>query len=291
VAIATPSESGELTVVTSKSPVYSHRPVVDALGVAVRRVAETGVGVQARVSVEKHRFVVTTSPLGRRRKLGAVAWVRPVDQPLQPDERAAVNAIVDRLAIAADLLNLRAEAARKNSKLQAIIKIASVVREGGDRAGLGARFLQRLAEIIDADAAAMGRVDGSEFVVEGAYARGGAHAKPGDRFPLGGHFVASSVETGEAIGTTVLVTPKLPPRIKAPLSKMRRGIAVPLTVDGHVDHVIVLLRTTDRPFEDGDVLVAQAVSSVALLALNVGGVDPLARGSRPGVARRTSPRL
>ena len=291
VAIATPGESAELAVVSSKSPVHDQRPVVDALGLAVRRVAETGVGVQARVAVEKQRFVVSASPLGRRRKLGAVAWVRPHDQALTPDQRTAVNGIVDRLAIAVDLLNVRAEAARKTSRLQAIIKIASVVREGGDRAGLSARFLQRLTEIINADAAAIGRVDGSDFVVEAAYAQGGAHAKPGDRFPLAGQFVSSSVESGEATGTTVLVTQKLPPHIKMPLSKMRRGIAVPLTVDGHVDHVIILLRTSYRPFEDGDVLVAQAVSSVALLALSVGGGDLQVSGSGPRAARRRSSRL
>ena len=288
VVIATPPETGAQAVVSSNAPAHGHGPVDEALGLAVRRVADTGVGVQARVTVEGQRFVVSASPLSRRQKLGAVAWVRPKDQPFTPDQRTAVNRIVDRLAIAADLLNLRAEAARKASKLQAITRIASVVREGGDHSGLGVRFLQRLTEIIDADAAAIGLVDGSDFVVEAAYARGGAHAKAGDRFPLAGQFVSTTVETGEATGTTVFGTPQLPPRVKVPLSKMRRGIAVPLTVDGHVDHVIILLRTTDRPFEDGDVLVAQAVSSVALVALSVGGGDPQVSGSRPDPARRAS---
>jgi PAS domain S-box-containing protein len=273
--VAIPGRGEERALVTMSSEVAPGRDrrIAAALRQAIRSAGARGAGVDAAVTSGARRFIVSALPLSPLKTLGAVAWVRPVGVSMSSATRTLLNSVVDRLAIAAELLGVRDDAARKTSKLHAITSVAAVVREGAGDARLGVRFLRRLTEIIEADGAAIGRIDGGDFVVEAAYAASGAHARPGDRFPLAGQYVSDSVATGSATHTTTIGTPGLPGPIRRSLSRMKRAISVPLLVDGRVEHVITLLRRSDRPFEEGDVLVAQAVSSVALLALSVGDPD------------------
>jgi GAF domain-containing protein len=68
-------------------------------------------------------------------------------------------------------------------------------------------------------------------------------------------------------------TQGLPRTIKKALAPMRHALSVPLVLDGHVKGVIALLRTSEMPFDEEDVLLVQTVSSVALLAVTLSRRD------------------
>ncbi|MGH7762892.1 MAG: MerR family transcriptional regulator [Candidatus Dormibacteraceae bacterium] len=269
VAIAALQDWTEDVVVASSQP--RGNPLTDSLREGIRRAAAARVSSDAIVAAEGQQFGLTSAALSGERRLGAVAWWRRLDRPLSLLERGAVEMTVDRLAVAAELIQTQADAARRAGSLVAIAKVAAVVGETGDRSSLEVRFLRRLTEILEADSAAIGRVDGSDFVIEASYAKGGSCAEPGDRFALAGEFVSTSIHTGEATGTATLGSANFPAPVRRSLISMKRGLAIPLKVGGKIAHVITLLRKADRPFDEGDVIIAQAVSSVALLALALAG--------------------
>jgi PAS domain S-box-containing protein len=246
-----------------------------AVGGLIRVAAGRGAPAQTKVASGGHSFEVTAIPLipgdgvSSDGKLGAIAWRRPRGDPLSREQRQAVDYFVPRLASAAELLHLRAQAARRAARLEAVVAATSVVRDAGVHSGLGYRFLERLAEALGADGAAIGRVVGSDFILEEAYAPGGASAKPGDRFPVSGHFVSESVRTGEPTATSRLSTAGLPRTIQKALTPMRHGLSVPLVLEKQVVGVIALLRTSETPFDEEDVVMVQTVSSVALLAVTL----------------------
>jgi GAF domain-containing protein len=245
------------------------------VGGLIRVAAGRGAPAQTKVAIGGHSFEVTAIPLipgdgvSSDSKLGAIAWRRPRGDPLGREQRQAVDYLVPRLASAAELLHLRAQAARRAARLEAVVAATSVVRDAGVHSGLGYRFLERLAEALGADGAAIGRVVGSDFILEEAYAPGGASAKPGDRFPVSGHFVSESVRTGEPTATSRLSTAGLPRTIQKALTPMRHGLSVPLVLEKQVVGVIALLRTSETPFDEEDVQMVQTVSSVALLAVTL----------------------
>ena len=270
IAVAPPPESrGGLTVVPG--PARRREPVAEQIAETVRRAAATGESTEVRIAAPRRQLVVTAVPLSTRRRLGVLAWSRPIDRPLTPEQRGIVEAFSARLRAAAELFQARAEAARKTSRLAAVIKAASVVRLPAGRPGLGFQFLRRLADIMHADGAAIGRVEGSDYVVEEAYARGGAHAKPGDRFPLQGAFVSDSVRTGQSTTTERVGSPHLPEAVRKPLARMKHAFAVPIRLHGRLKHVVTLLRADDRPFSEEDVSLVQTLAEVALLSVTVGG--------------------
>ncbi|HSS92905.1 MAG TPA: PAS domain-containing protein [Candidatus Dormibacteraeota bacterium] len=249
------------------------------VGTAIGRAVDGGIPVEIRMASGSQSFDVTAIPLmpsdgfGTEHKLGAIAWRRPPADPLGLAQRHAIDYFLPRLAVATEILQLRAEAARKAARLEAVVAATSVVRNPGDQTGFGFRFLKRLAEALGADGAAIGRVEGSDFVLEEAYAPRGASAKPGDRFPVSGHFVSESVRTGEPTATSHLSTEGLPRTIKKALTPMRHALSVPLMLDGQVKGVIALLRTSETPFDQEDVVLVQTVSSVALLAVTLSRRD------------------
>jgi PAS domain-containing protein len=241
---------------------------------ALREVIASGSSTQAHFTIHGRINNLTATPLTSRQPLGVLVWVEPAHEALRPERKSAINAFVARLALATELLQLRAESNRTASRLDGVVTAASVVRDSSGPTGLGARFLKELSKIVNADGAAIGQVVGSEFVVEAAYARGGAHARPGDSFPLSGQFVSTSLKTGKPTGTTELGNSGLPGTIRNALAPMRHGLSVPLVFMGRVTHVITLLRTADRPFVAEDARLVRALSGTALLAVNAGSEAP-----------------
>jgi PAS domain-containing protein len=228
--------------------------------------------------------VVTATPFSVKQRLGVLVWSRPANELAIASQRRAVEAFVARLALATELLHARAASDREASRLKAVVTAASVVRDSGGTTGLGTKFLMRLARAVDADGVAIGAIDGSDFVVEAAYARGGLHAKVGERYPLTGQFVSESLQTHKPTGSDVLGGPQLRSPVREAVAAMSHGLSVPLVFMGRVTHVLTLLRKADRPFSQEDARLVQALSGTALLAISLARE----RTHRRGGARRPS---
>jgi PAS domain-containing protein len=213
--------------------------------------------------------LVTATPFSLKQKLGVLVWSRPPSDLPTSDQRKVIEAFVARLAVATELLHVRSASERETSRFSAAVSAASVVSDSGELTGLGTRFLTRLARLTDSDGVAIGKIDGSDFVVEAAYARGGLHAKVGERYPLSGQFVSSSLQTQEPTGGRDLGGPQLRSPVREAVGAMRHGLSVPLVFMGRVTHVITLLRKADRPFSQDDARLVQALSGTALLAVSL----------------------
>jgi GAF domain-containing protein/PAS domain-containing protein len=270
--VSRPDPAGEITVaylprtrLTLLREPALERAFVQLLG-------EEGVrGTRTRIDVPvggDARSVMAT-PFSAKQRLGVLVWSRPANELSIATQRRAVEAFAARLALATELLHARAASDRDASRLKAVVTAASVVRDSGGATGLGTRFLMRLARAVDADGVAIGAIDGSDFVVEAAYARGGVHAKVGERYPLAGQFVSESLETQKPTGSDVLGGPQLRSPVREAVAAMHHGLSVPLVFMGRVTHVLTLLRKADRPFTQEDARLVQALSGTALLAISL----------------------
>lgn len=271
-AVSPPTASGD-AVDIQYSPAVSARGR-GAAALMRTRLAEAaagGVGGETVVTLGGRAYTLTARPLSSTRKSGGLAWLSPEDAPTTLAQKRALDVVLADLAIATELLHLRTEFARKESRLKAFKSTVSVISDSRGQAALGIRFLQRLCRVLHADGAAIGRIVGRYYEVEAAYAADGASAKPGDRFPLSGQFTQTSFETGRPVASREIGSPGLPRNIRNAVGKMRQAVAVPLVFMGSTTHVITLLRKADRPFDADDVEFVKSLSSIALLAVTPPG--------------------
>jgi PAS domain S-box-containing protein len=205
-----------------------------------------------------------------RKRMGVVAWRGRGNGHLGADGRVSLDAFLANLAIAAELLHMRAEAALKAGRWEAVTEATSVVAEPNPSAtGLGVRFLERLTKALDSAGAAIGRVlDSADFVIEAAFSKGDAPIKRGERFSLRGHFIGQSIRSSEPTALTHPGSiPGLPSNTRRTFGSMKNLLSVPLVLGGQVKGAIVVWRTIERPFSPEDVVLVQTLSSIALLAV------------------------
>ena len=254
--------------------------LIEFLRRAVGRAAAQRSSSESTVLADGRRMRITAVPVSSRLRLGAVAWSIPPGGGIKGERRKAVDVFISRLAAAAELLQLRSDSAKNALRYRGLMGVAAVVRNSAGPTGLGARFLAQLAKTVQADGAAIGRIEASHFVVEAAYAAGGVHAKPGDRFPLSGQFVSASLQSGKATESKIRVSKHLPERVRTSLRRMKHALSVPLVTAGRVTHVITLLRLHDRPFDEEDLRIVKAMSGVALLTIGLGSEARAASDAR-----------
>ncbi|HET9781800.1 MAG TPA: MerR family transcriptional regulator [Candidatus Dormibacteraeota bacterium] len=263
----TGARAGSLTVAYSAAAVNAfrrRRSFARAFQHAVRSARAAGAPSETTVSVSGDRHVITLVPFSRGRELGFVAWSRRTPGAATPNAAVVLNSLVPRLRVASDLLHARMNAARDVTRINAMAKAASVVRETRNIRTLGTRFLQQLTSILNADAAAILTIDGPDFVIQTAYAVDRLHVRPGQRFPLTGQFVSRSLKTDAPQETSELGSPAIPGRVNRALSRMKHALSVPIgSVGGH-RRVITMLRKADKPFTDDDARIVEALSGTAL---------------------------
>ena len=250
----------------------------------IRRTKPVGRSRKVTLSFSGRQHVMTLMPFSLTRPLGFLAWLRDLAIPLSAAERSSIAQFAAGMRFATELLQARVEAVRKGTRLKSLVLAAAVIRDARSGSALGRRFLEHVAKMVGADGAAIGRIQGSEFVVEAAYAVGGPHAKVGDRFPLiEDHFVSASLRSRAPAESTDARSPALPPEINEALGVMKQFAAVPIIYMGGITHVITLSRKADVPFVEDDVRLVQALSGTALLIVRAMS-DRTARS--PSRARR-----
>jgi PAS domain S-box-containing protein len=279
VLIATSSDAPRPAYVAASSSGWkslADELTASSAGAAIRQTAATGRPSELDVSEGTRTFRVTVRPLlvrgglGSNGRLGAVAWRRPPGHVVTAEQIAKIEDFVVRLALAAELLRVRMDAAHRASQLEAIVAAASVVPLSG-RTGLGVRFLERLTQALDADAAAIGKVAGSKFLVEVAYSPQGDASEPGSQLPVT-RPAQEAYRSREPVARTGPVRQEA--RRTGRLGKRSvHQLAVPLILDHEVYAVITLSRSGTSPFGQQDVQLVQTLSGVALLAVSLARRD------------------
>jgi DNA-binding transcriptional MerR regulator len=235
-----------------------------AFGRVIRRVAARGVREAIQVKLRGRVHTFSAIPLSPKESLGVLAWSRPSDDPLTDDQRRAVDAFVAWVSVATEKLHVRSESARQESRFNDVVKATSVIRESSDPNTMGATFLKLLADLVHADSAAIGRIAGSDFVLEAVYSPGGSLTKRGDRFRLLRVF-ADALRTGQATRGTAY--PRgLPEHFERAYGQIKHFLGVPVVLHGRTSHMISLARFADRPFSKTDADIVRALSATALLA-------------------------
>ena len=253
------------------SAVFRHYPALArSIDRIIRSARLAGPPSEAKLRATSRRYpVLALFPFSRTRPLGLVAWLPSSKGAAAAQDRIFVETLAARLRVATELLDARAEVERVAERLKAMVAVAAVTNDARSVRTRGVDFLAQVIRVVKADAAAIGRVEGGEFVVEAAYRASGPHASVGDRFPLMGQFVSTSMQSEGPAQTTQLGSRRLPSSINRALSPMKRALSVPIMYMGHITHVITILRRDDRPFADDDVRLIQALSGTALLAIGV----------------------
>lgn len=223
--------------------------------------------VPITLSSKPYRWTAVSFDTGRG--AGAIAWLTLRDSPLSVAQNRVIDAFVARIEIVIELLQRRAESSRARATVRAITSITVVVEEKGRRADLATRFLQRLVQAVGADSAAIGRVAGSQLVIETVYPATATPVRPGDRFPMTGRFVSQSVRTGRAIGSADLHMTPGPPARKPTRHHMGQALSVPLKFMGRISHVVMLARAGEQPFGPQESRLVQALTGVALFCIAV----------------------
>jgi hypothetical protein len=205
-----------------------------------------------------------------RKRLGVVAWRARAKGRLGADSRVALDAFVANLAIAAEMLHMRAEASLKAGRWDAVTEATSVVAERNPSStGLGVRFLERLTKALDGAGAAIGKVrDSADLVVEAAFSHGDVHLKRGERLSLRGQFIGQSIRSREPAALSGPDTiGALPSTMRPSFGQVKHFLFVPLVLGGQVIGAIIVWRTIERSFSHEDIVLVQTLSSIALLAV------------------------
>lgn len=273
IAIAAPPDSGA-DWSTTYSPVaertFQTEPDgAEAFTRAIWGATSVGAREEIPTTIRGEANMVTAVPFSTAYRLGVLAWSRPTDDPLTGHQRRAVDAFLSWVAVATERLIARSETARRSSRLSDLVHAVSVLRGSGARDEIASNFLKELIGLVEADTAAIGRIEGSDFIVEAAYTPGGALTKRGDRFRLRKVF-STAVRTGRpARGTERELPGPLPQRLQRRYGQVRHFLAVPVVFLGRTSHLVSLARFGDRPFDQTDIEVVQALSSSAVLATNL----------------------
>jgi PAS domain-containing protein len=237
--------------------------------------------VEVDVTFGGRPFRVSAFPLlargraGSDQYLGTIMWRRTLRHTPRSDDQivnSRLEAFASHFSLAAELLRLRMEVARKEALLDSASNAAAVIREPtGVGEGLAGRFLERLSNAVDADAAALFRMEAGRFLLLAAYRSALAEPPIGHSFPSAGGFVSQAVRAGEPTATSRLeAVPVQDARIKRALMRNRHGLAVPLIRDQTVIGVIVLFRQTGAPFTDEEVALVQTLSGIGVLSVTAG---------------------
>ena len=276
VFIATEVDNSRATYAVAASAAWKglgQRAAAGRFGAAIREAASTGKAMHVEIADESGTYRLTARPLvvrgpfGATQKLGALAWRSPVESVVAPEDAASIEEFLPRLALAAELLNVRMEARNKALQLDAVVAAASVVPMSG-RAGLGSRFLERLGRALRADEATIGRIAGSNFVVEVGFSARGEAASRGSLLPA-----PKPAEEAYRLAEPVARTAPARPGSRKKEAGSVHELAVPLVLDREVYGVIMLSRTGQQPFGPQAVQLVQTLSGVALLAISLGRLD------------------
>ncbi|WP_051324528.1 GAF domain-containing protein [Candidatus Solirubrobacter pratensis] len=237
----------------------------EATGPFAERLAAAGV-----------RSMVGTPIMVERRLWGAMLAVTH-DAPLPPDTESRIGQFTDLMATAVANAEARAEVARLADEQAALRRVATLVAQGAPPSAVFDAVTGEVAELLDVSAVSLARYEDDVLTVVAQ--RGVSYVQIGERFPVGGANVTSTVlRTRRTARLDDFAQATGPIGDLARRAGVRSVVAAPVVVDGRIWGMLAAIWTDHGPPPDDteermatfaellDTAIANADSRVQLTA-------------------------
>lgn len=173
-------------------------------------------------------------------------------------------AIAQQLAAAVKSAGLLSETRRQRDELEALVDISSAVRTAATRAEILPVVLDRVLNLVGAEAAALALRDPAERETVIELARGAGALPEGVRLPAGEGVVGQVIASGKAYVSS-RASGNSSPAPRAPGGGWNAVACVPLVAQEHVLGALWVGRQT--PIGDGELRLLNAISDIAANAI------------------------
>jgi PAS domain S-box-containing protein len=190
------------------------------------------------------------------RTWGVMTATSKAADPFPAETESRLQAFTELVATAIANAEARAEVARLAEEQAALRRVATLVAQGPSAAAVFDAVITEVAQLLDASAVTLARYSYDELIV--AATRGAGYVKVGDRYPLGGLNVTSSVvSTGRTARLDDYSNASGHIGEYAQVTGVRSVVAAPIVVDGRTWGVLAAI-WSDRgpPPEDTEARLA-----------------------------------
>jgi len=222
---------------------------------------------------------VSTPVTVEGRLWGAMTVSTSGGDPLPSDATERLSAFTELLGTAVGAVSSREQLARLAGEEAALRRVATLVAQGSEPQRVFAAVTQEVGLLLDADLAALGRVDAgrSTFDVVATWNRSGDPA-PHARSPLAGeNVIAAAAATGAPARQSDFATATGPLIELARALDVTDSVAVPIIVQGSVWGVIAVAASGSRTLQTGaELRLSDFTELVAAAIANAESRDELA---------------
>jgi signal transduction histidine kinase len=171
------------------------------------------------------------------------------DDALPPDTESRIGQFTELMATAIANAEARAEVARLADEQAALRRVATLVAHGAHPSAVFDAVTREVAEVLDASAVSLARYDDDVLTVVAQF--GTAYVRIGERFPLGGTNVTTTVlRTGTTARLDDAATATGPIGDVARRAGVRSTVGAPVIVDGRTWGVLAAIWVDREPPPD-----------------------------------------
>jgi signal transduction histidine kinase len=205
--------------------------------------------IAERLKAAGVRAAVATPIVVEGRLWGAMLAASAHDPSLPSDTESRIGQFTELMATAIANAEARAEVARLAAEQAALRRVATLVAHGAHPSAVFDAVTREVAEVLDASAVSLARYDDDVLTVVAQF--GTAYVRIGERFPLGGTNVTSTVlRTGRTARVDDFAEATGQIGDVARQAGVRSAVAAPVVVDGRTWGVLVATRTDRGPPPD-----------------------------------------
>jgi PAS domain S-box-containing protein len=205
--------------------------------------------IAARVTTGGVRSAVAAPILAEGRLWGAMIAASTHDDALPPDTESHLAQFTELMATAIANAEARAEVARLADEQAALRRMATLVAHGAHPSAVFDAVTREVAEVLDASAVSLARYDEDGLTVIAQ--SGTAYVRIGERFPLGGTNVTSTVlRTGGTARLDGVAAATGRIGDVARRAGIRSTVGAPVVVDGRTWGVLVAVWADREPPPD-----------------------------------------
>lgn len=242
-------------------------------------VFETSTGVSGSVNaavlmsggIRTARLVPITSrrplPDGRT-ALGTVGFYSRRATPFNPHQRRLMDDFASLVALSLIRAALRQAVRVGAERLELGVELAVDLGRTLDVREVVGRLLERSLDAVDAERAALLRVEGGDTVTEDSRDRLGLRDVIGYRHPIDQQpLMQKAIRTREPVIGAHYEGATFPEPLREALEGVQHTLTVPMVLDGEPVAVMVLSRRRDVPFGPDEVATIRLLAGLAVLAL------------------------
>jgi GAF domain-containing protein len=195
------------------------------------------------------RAAVATPIVVEGRLWGAMLAASAHEDALPADTESRIGQFTELMATAIANAEARAEVARLADEQAALRRVATLVAHGAHPSAVFDAVTREVAEVLDASAVSLARYDDDVLTVVAQF--GSAYVRIGERFPLGGTNVTTTVlRTGTTARLDDATTATGPIGDVARRAGVRSTVGAPIIVDGRTWGVLAAMWVDREPPPD-----------------------------------------